>query len=871
MDTDSKSSILEQHKGITFIINKVIENKNFLLYFISPEVDIKAKVVSSLLSKGYLSFNTEKLDLLKLLALDASNEELLRKIDIRSLTDNISEASLLYIYVYYAINKNLPQGIVDLLVKSINTKQNNERLDFLINLILAFYFLQDNNLDMTDTHIKFCIEYINFHYADDEYESMITYIVCGKYLEKANDIFISNSNNYYQLAAEIAERLDDKITLAAALSYLSYYYHNVEQRDKSIEYAEKALKAAEELDNANLLFTANKIMSIILQTTGNYSLASTYMEKTIKLSEQIVNFSVIENVKLKNSLGYIYYLKGMSKEALDIHLQALKTLAFVPCVSDILDESVKTFDNLTIAFKQLGDINKAIYFAKLTITLIKNTNYGNRISDIQNLCKLYTELGILYGIFLGDYENAKIYYEHAKLCINKHDHYIKKSNLKMLESYIYCAQGNATLARSCFEESLKLFTSFEANNIYIVSLLICYYCYFYKFFGENYLKEAACLAAKFDLENYFLFYSDFFRAPKITDCSLDDRQYPLNLIMLLSEERKHSLSESKKAKDFELIQDFSNKINLILSEDKLYEEAQLLFNKYFLSKGLAVIKQNLKNGFETKLKLRSDPSLNKEQIKGYLEDFIIKNNLALNSQNKNFDVYSFSNEEGSKKLLKSFIIYYFYDETLFSNYYYIIFTDKKANWIFTEEDALVGSILMKNLFLKAKTVQYTESVKFNSLLDYSTGVYNSQYMWSKLDKTVLIPFSTPIFSMAIMDLNGFKEINDTYGHTIGDEVIKYFAKLLRLSLPEEDIIRYGGDEFVILFPFTSKEAAEKHINKVKQICKTQPYINNNSAIYLDFAYGLDSYIGDNVTSKFFFNKVDNLMYINKHKVKGSKD
>ena len=64
------------------------------------------------------------------------------------------------------------------------------------------------------------------------------------------------------------------------------------------------------------------------------------------------------------------------------------------------------------------------------------------------------------------------------------------------------------------------------------------------------------------------------------------------------------------------------------------------------------------------------------------------------------------------------------------------------------------------------------------------------------------------FSLAVVDVNGLKEINDTYGHLAGDAVLKEFASIAKGVLRQSDIIfRYGGDEFTIILPGVDEEAA----------------------------------------------------------------
>lgn len=75
---------------------------------------------------------------------------------------------------------------------------------------------------------------------------------------------------------------------------------------------------------------------------------------------------------------------------------------------------------------------------------------------------------------------------------------------------------------------------------------------------------------------------------------------------------------------------------------------------------------------------------------------------------------------------------------------------------------------------------------------------------------------TPITALYV-DLNDFKEINDTYGHQIGDEVIRMVADILKMSFRTSDIIgRDGGDEFAAILPNTSSRDAEVVVEKIKK-------------------------------------------------------
>ncbi len=86
-------------------------------------------------------------------------------------------------------------------------------------------------------------------------------------------------------------------------------------------------------------------------------------------------------------------------------------------------------------------------------------------------------------------------------------------------------------------------------------------------------------------------------------------------------------------------------------------------------------------------------------------------------------------------------------------------------------------------------------------------------------------------SLLMIDINDFKDINDQFGHSAGDIVLKNFARILRQSVRKVDVIaRYGGDEFVVLMPNTPKDKAEK----VKQRILTKIEKYNKSGEVLPF-------------------------------------
>uniref|UniRef100_A0A7C3UNK9 Diguanylate cyclase n=1 Tax=candidate division WOR-3 bacterium TaxID=2052148 RepID=A0A7C3UNK9_UNCW3 len=154
----------------------------------------------------------------------------------------------------------------------------------------------------------------------------------------------------------------------------------------------------------------------------------------------------------------------------------------------------------------------------------------------------------------------------------------------------------------------------------------------------------------------------------------------------------------------------------------------------------------------------------------------------------------------------------------------------------------------------------------DAFIDDLTGIYNRRYLlqWVEDELKKCRRYRLPL-SIILIDLDNFKNINDTLGHLTGDKVLRLFGQFLKMAIRESDIItRYGGDEFVVLLPNTPKEQVEFVGTRLLEDIKK----NKFQDIEISASIGVATYPDDGLTWEDLFTTADRRLYIAKNTGKG---
>jgi two-component system cell cycle response regulator len=177
--------------------------------------------------------------------------------------------------------------------------------------------------------------------------------------------------------------------------------------------------------------------------------------------------------------------------------------------------------------------------------------------------------------------------------------------------------------------------------------------------------------------------------------------------------------------------------------------------------------------------------------------------------------------------------------------------------------------LASQLAIAIENARLFEQLQEAALTDSSTGLRNMRFFWDALeaelsrsvrrqrDHGIVVPLS-----VMMMDLNQFKQYNDSYGHPVGDEALRRFGELVQSRLRQYDTLaRYGGDEFIALLPATDAVAAERLAKRLRQyVMNAAVELGEGINLRFSCSFGVATYPMNGTTANELVRKADDALY-----------
>lgn len=584
----------------------------------------------------------------------------------------------------------------------------------------------------------------------------------------------------------------------------------------------------------------------------NFLLILTFVIASIVVCINIHQYRYLEKFKLRD-------------EAVEKGQQLFNEL-----VGRTINNPDKVIEELTLKLEKKHDgINAGIYEEVIGRAYARKYDIDNCSRHLNNALKIYEDFEegekfeVNLKIFLihlymveGDYVKS-VYYCNKLLdrINNRETKYISDNDIVEAKSLI-TAMALESFLEAKFKEKANVYyqkieeISKEANIYSKYKDILLYSKYLYEIEVENYLKANTTIEELNDLANKNEIKSEFISREAIrlgmirTKIKVEDKSefiaelesiikkfeadrnfYYLGMCYLtygdyykmLEEDEKAKAKYEKAIKHFEKIKYGRGIIKSCENIIKMYENKNEFYsiNKFYTK----YFKYSYGEESNDTLKLliislgNANKALGKIKIKSLKEE-------KVDIENKNIKM---------NKLVLSLLI-------IIISMFFIVY----------------------KLYIQVRRrIKKEEQLKRSLNTDYLTQSYTKAHGYEMIEKLIEKHKS---FHLAIIDLDNFKGINDTYGHIFGDNVLSNIALNIRRSLADDDfLVRFGGEEFIIVITNKSSEEVKEKLEEIRSKVESLSW---ERGLKTTVSIGVAKYVNDDLTT--FLNKVDSLLYVAKN-------
>ncbi len=591
----------------------------------------------------------------------------------------------------------------------------------------------------------------------------------------------------------------------------------------------KGIWIAKKLGNEQFLVEAYRKNVMVASCNGFFNVANYFYTKSIEVVRK--NNDRFEEANIYNGLGYNCCTSDKFSEANRYYNKALAI--FVEKKSS--DYIVETLYNLGTNAILAGDYQRATEYLTTVINIL--TKLKKNSIRVCNISKIFG----LNALALYKQEN----YYSAQVYCRKSENYLRYI-IEYCEEESYSYLWDDDMFLFFFVSALldakkknydKAFEHLDKAEIYM------HRCVGSKFFNYVHFSVEKAMILKelgrkeearkvlTQAKEYFAEKGNFFRVKALDDMIQSGYSSLPHMKMNLTDVTFDEINEVIKWEDME--NDAKNRRQQI----KFFGTFQELINNSYedVNTQINTLVTNFKNNFKLdnfvmvmcdgdRPEVRySDLEYEiSEQELGVLEDYFINNTsgFAISKFSNNYyDYERIWNILDKSKVFSVVGVPIYRHEELYS--FFITFVRIPESWnavigreTLDSEDMDVFTIVFRQMIDAVEKFKLNERLINQARTDELTGLYNRKGFY-EFQEDILRDAAKANrvlqCSFVYIDLDHFKYYNDTFGHNVGDAILKKFAEIFTKACPEEKgtVVRFGGDEFVILLGFTDREKIEK--------------------------------------------------------------
>ncbi|WP_242846395.1 diguanylate cyclase [Clostridium botulinum] len=860
---------------------------NKAMKLISEKDNIQYKIdILNRISNVYLNKNKLEIALTKIEYVD----KLLQDIDYKK---GFIDSKIILANIYY--KKREYEKVIKICTEGIKECDDN----YIKLRVVLYNILGKSNM------------YLN--YIDEAVKDYGKVYLDSKKINYQKGIVLAYSNlatiylNYYQIL-DIAEEYLIKVKEICEKNKLLYHevivlqklgqiYSERFQYEKALNIFEKALNKAKYIEYVNGIFNSISFIAILQLKLSNYEEAFKYYkiaEKYIKDNKDSLNniykYCLLQGTFLFN-LGDLKKTKQYVIKALDIYDEEKSLLRWKA-------EEILIFIKLVQEHEKIN-LNKYIYRIKRISNRYKN--HLNKLNFIYSVSIIIHELGYKnYAIKLFNYTLTDSWSS-----IN--------DRIKLKELYFRGISGKGDRKLTFLYEALKLAKKLKDSIIE---------CRIYIKLGDYYYNEEYSFSAYYYLESCEIIRKllfNVFKNNRMQYCNFNNFIKPfkrLNLIKIIFsqdgekdyEKNDCSVFDSKFKNEYnihserELIEllSFNNLISL-LSNKKFMKSLNKIYNsfysigichqkdiisnltcdslknlkliiQYIASKTLAteaeIVIESEGNEFITIASLTGN-NIRKENKEIFQRVKKTKNSFVIFNNEINLDNFQFTSVTKEKKAIACIPVIMCYNDSSLFRSQQILKRPVINGYIYISSEKFMNNISKRSIDNCIKLVNLIAYIidkyqlNISCSIDKLTGAYTRKYLEEKLSESIeYANFNNDKFSIIMFDLDHFKNINDTFGHQVGDKVLHSVCNTVMHNLRGEDICgRYGGEEFIAVLPGVDNKEALKIAERIRMAIEESKIIGDETLITI--SAGIATYPCQAQLKRELIEKADQALYMAK--------